>query len=185
MIPANQIKNGMTIILNGEIFSIVSFEHYKPGKGGAIVRTKLRNIKSGNILERNFRAEEKLEQAFVEERKVQFLYRQADIYHFMDQTTFEEIELGKERLGENTKFLKENMLLSISVCEGAIIEINLPNFVEMKIVQTEPGVRADTVKTATKEAILETGAKIDVPLFVNNGDTIKIDTRTQKYIGRA
>lgn len=171
-------------MLSGEIFSIVSFQHVKPGKGGAFVRTKLRSLKSGNVLDKTFRAEEKVEQAFFEERKMQFLYRQGSSYHFMDQKSFEQMELPQERLGDKVKFLKENMEISLAICNDAIVEINLPNFVELEVKQTEPGMRADTVKNVTKEAILETGAKLVVPLFINSGDIIKIDTRSERYVSR-
>ncbi len=184
MISTNQFKNGMTILLNTEIYSIVAFQHVKPGKGGAFVRTKLRNLKSGNIVDKTFRAGEKVEQAFVEERKMQFLYRRGNFYYFMDGNNFEEVELPESRLEGKTKFLKENMELSIFVCDGAITDIRLPNFVQLRVAHTEPGVRADTVKAATKTAVLETGAKINVPLFVKQNDIIKIDTRSEEYIGR-
>ncbi|MBL7084731.1 MAG: elongation factor P [Candidatus Omnitrophica bacterium] len=185
MISTNQFKNGMTIMLDGDIYSIVGFQHVKPGKGGAFVRTKLRNLKSGNILDKTFRAGEKVEQAFLEERRIQFLYRHGNFYHFMDQKSFEEVELSEKRLGEKVKFLKENTELAMVMCEGKIIDINLPNFVELKVIHAEPGVRADTVKAATKRATIETGAKIDVPLFINKGQIIKIDTRSERYVGRA
>jgi elongation factor P len=184
MISTNQFKNGMTIVLDGEIYSIVSFQHVKPGKGGAFVRTKLKNLKSSRLVDKTFRAGEKVEQAFIEEKKIQFLYRHGNIYHFMDQNNFEEIELTKERLLNKTKFLKENMILSMTVCDGKTLDVNLPNFVTLRVKHTEPGLRADTVKTPTKSAILETGAKLDVPLFINKGDKIKIDTRSQTYISR-
>lgn len=174
----------MTIALGKEIYSIVSFQHVKPGKGGAFVRTKLRNLKTGNLLDKTFRAGEKVEQAFLEERKIQFLYRQGDLYHFMDQKNFEEVELPKERLGAKTKFLKENMVLSMSVCDGTIADINLPTFIELKVEHTEPGLRADTVKAPNKVAVLETGGKVNVPLFVNKGNIIKIDTRCGRYVSR-
>ena len=184
MISTNQFKNGMTIKLAGEIYSIVSFQHVKPGKGGAFVRTKLKNLKSDNMIDKTFRAGEKFEQAFIEEKKMQFLYRQGHIYHFMELKNFEELELDQMRLSGKVKFLKENMVISVAVCNGKILGINLPNFVELQVKQAEPGVRADTVKAPSKQAILETGGKIAVPLFVNKGDIIKIDTRTEKYVGR-
>ncbi len=171
-------------MLEGEIYSIVSFQHVKPGKGGAFVRTKLRNFKTGNLVDKTFRAGEKVEQAHLEERKMQFLYHQGDFYYFMDQKNFEQLGLHKRRLGDNVKFLKENMLLSAAVCDGTVLDINLPNFVELKIKHTDPGLRADTVKATTKMAMLETDAKIAVPLFVNKGDIIKIDTRSGKYVSR-
>ncbi len=184
MISTNQFKNGMTVMLNGGIYSIVSFQHVKPGKGGAFVRTKFRNLKSGNIIDKTFRSGEKLEQAFIEEKKMQFLYRQGGSLHFMDQKNFEELELSRQDIDDKVKFLKENMVLSIALCDGAIIDINLPTFVELKVQHTEPGLRADTVKAAEKKACLETGAEISVPLFVNKGDVIKIDTRSGRYAGR-
>lgn len=184
MISTNQFRNGMTLELDGGIYFIVNFQHVKPGKGGAFVRTKLKNLKSGNLIDRTFRAGEKVEQVFLEERKIQFLYRKSNIYYFMDQKSFEEVELTEKCLVEKKKFLKENMLLSMVVCDGAIMEVNLPNFVELKVAHAEPGVRADTVKAASKQAYLETGGKIGVPLFINNGDIIKIDTRSGKYVSR-
>lgn len=171
-------------MLNGQIYTILSFQHVKPGKGGAFVRTKLKDLKSGNLIDKTFRAGEKVEQAFLEEKKMQFLYRQGESFHFMDQESFEELELSQERLGDKVRFLKEDMVLSVAVCSGAIMDINLPTFVELRVKHTEPGVRADTVKSPAKEAVLETGAKIDVPLFINQGDLIKIDTRTGEYISR-
>ena len=184
MISTNQFKNGMTIMLNGQIYSIVNFQHVKPGKGGAFVRTKLRNLKTTNLIDRTFRAGEKIEQAFLEERKMQFLYRQGNLYHFMDQKSFEQLELSKEKLGEKVNFLKENVVLSLVVCAGTIIGINLPNFVELKVKHAPAGLRANTVKAANKQVLLETGAGIGVPLFIKEGDKVKIDTRSGKYVGR-
>ena len=185
MIGTNQFKNGLTIMLDNQIFTIISFQHVKPGKGGAFVRTKLKNIKTGNFLDKTFRSGEKVDQAFIEEKKLQFLYHQGGFYHFMDQETFEQTELSEDRIEEKLKFLQDNMVISMSVCQGEIIDINLPNFVELKVAHTEPGVRSDTVKAATKVATLETGANIDVPLFINQGDILKIDTRTGQYVSRA
>lgn len=184
MIPTNQFKNGITLVIEGQLYTIVSFEHVKPGKGGAFVRTKLRSITSGNLIEKTFRSGEKFEQAFMEERKIQFLYRDNQSFHFMDQTSFEEVEFPAEQLGDKVDFLKENMLLSITVCQNAVIDIKLPNFVELAVKDAPGGARADTVKAATKTVVLETGGKIDVPLFVNTGDVIKIDTRTRDYVCR-
>ena len=184
MISTNQFKNGITVALNGAIYSIINFQHVKPGKGGAFVRTKLKNLKNGKILDKTFRAGEKLERAFLQEKKIQFLYHHGDNFHFMDQETFEEVELTKDILAGHEKFLKENTLLEMLLYKNAIVEIRLPNFVILKVKETGPGVRADTVKAANKTAILETGAKIDVPLFVNKNDVIKIDTRSETYVGR-
>jgi elongation factor P len=184
MISTNQFKNGMTVMLDGQIFSIVSFQHVKPGKGGAFVRTKLKNLRTGNTLDKTFRSGEKVEQAFIEQKNLQFLYHQGGFYHFMDQETFEQMDMPEDRLEEKLRFLKEGMVISMAVCQGDIIDINLPNFVILEITHTEPGVRADTVKAASKTATLETGATIDVPLFVEKGDKIKIDTRTNRYVSR-
>lgn len=185
MISTNQFKNGITVALNGHIYSIINFQHVKPGKGGAFVRTKLKNLRNGKILDKTFRAGEKLERAFLEEKKIQFLYHHGDTFHFMDQETFEEVELTKDTLAGHEKFLKENLLLEMLLYKNTIVEIRLPNFVILKVKEAGPGVRADTVKAANKTAILETGAKIDVPLFVNKGDAIKIDTRSGAYVSRA
>ncbi|MBN3038816.1 MAG: elongation factor P [Candidatus Omnitrophica bacterium] len=184
MIGTNQFKNGLTIMLDNQIFTIVSFQHVKPGKGGAFVRTKLKNIKTGNTIDKTFRSGEKVEQAFIEQKNLQFLYHQGGFYHFMDQETFEQMELAEDRLEDKLRFLKDNMVISMMVCKGEIIDINLPNFVTLAIKHTEPGVRADTVKATMKSATLETGAKIDVPLFIEKGNVIKIDTRTGQYVSR-
>jgi len=184
MIATNQFKNGVTIKIGNEIYSLVSFQHVKPGKGGAFVRTRLKNLRNGKMLDKTFRAGEKVEKAFLKEKKIQFLYRQGNSYHFMDQETFEEVELTKVRLEGKEKLLKENMLLSMLMHKGEIVEIDLPNFVVLKVKETGPGVRADTVKAANKTAILETGAEIDVPLFINKGDVLKIDTRSNAYVSR-
>ena len=184
MISTNQFKNGKTIMLGGRAYSIVNFQHVKPGKGGAFVRTKLRNLNSGNIIDKTYRSGEKFEQAFLEEKKIQFLYRQGNVYHFMDQKSYEQLELARERLGEKVKFLKANMVLTMTICAGKVADINLPNFVQLKVKHADPGLRADTVKGANKLATLETGAQISVPLFVNTGDVLKIDTRTGRYISR-
>jgi elongation factor P len=170
MIATNQFKNGLTIVLNGQIYAIVGFQHVKPGKGGAFVRTKLRNLESATVIDKTFR--------------MQFLYHQDEMYHFMDQSTYEDMTLSEQQLAEKKGYLKENMELSVAVYKGRIVDIKLPTFVELKIDHTEPGVRADTVKAANKTAVLETGAQIGVPLFVNKGDKVKIDTRTGRYVGR-
>lgn len=170
--------------LPGGIYSIITFQHVKPGKGRAFVRTKLKNLKSGNVVDKTFRADEKVKQAFLEERKAQFLYRKGNFYYFMDQENYEEVSLSEQQLAKEVEFLKENIVLFLTVCDGTIVGINLPNFIELKVAHTEPGVRGDTVKAANKIAILETGAKIDVPLFINKNDTIKIDTRSGKYVSR-
>ena len=184
MISTNQFKNGMAIKVDGEIYCIIGFQHVKPGKGGAFVRTKLKNLKNANLIERTFRSGEKFEQVFTEAKKYQFLYRHGQIYHFINQNTLEEIELSAAQLADRARLLKENMEVSVSMVEGTVLEVNLPNFIQLKVEHTEPGLRADTVKNVTKKARLETGAEIEVPLFVKKGDRIKIDTRTQIYVSR-
>jgi elongation factor P len=184
MISTNQFKNGMTILIGREIFSIIEFQHHKPGKGGAIVRTKLKNIMSGAVIDKTFRAEEKVAEAFLEEKKLQYLYRADNNFHFMDQETFDDLSLTIAEMKETTKFLKEGMAVTASFYNDQIVELKLPIFVELKVEKTEPGVRGDTAKAALKPAQLETGATVQVPLFINIGDTVKIDTRTGGYAGR-
>ena len=185
MISTNQFKSGIAIMVDGEIFQIVEYQHVKPGKGGAFVRTRMKNLRTKRMLDKTFRPEEKFEEAFIEEKKIQYLYNSKDTYHFMDQETYEEVFFDKERLGEEiTSLLKENMEVSAIYCKNELLEINLPMFIELKIVQTEPGFKGDTAKSSFKPATLETGAKISVPLFVNENDVIKIDTRTNSYVER-
>lgn len=183
-VSINQFKNGLTILIDGSVFQVIDIEHVKPGKGAAFVRTKLRNVKVGTIIERTFRGDDKIEEAFVEERKLQFLYHKAKFYHFMDQETYEELVLPEEILGDNVKYLKDNLEVGALVFDGGILNINLPNSVELKITYTETGARGDTVRAGLKSATLETGAVIQVPLFIESGNTIKVDTRTGEYIER-
>lgn len=185
MLSTNQFKNGKIIKVNGELYYIVNFQHIKPGKGGAFVRTKLKNLKLGTVIDKTYRAGEKFEEAFIDEKKLQYLYRSGNIYHFMDLASFEEIELNKEILGTCIEYLKENAEVIASVYNNKIIGIQPPIFVELEVVKTEPGIRGNTAKGGTKPATLVTGLNIQVPLFINNGDIIKIDTRTGEYVGRA
>lgn len=185
MISTNEFKTGLSLILDGQLYIIVEYQHVKPGKGGAFVRTKLKNLKLGTVLDRTFRAGEKIEEAFIEDRKYQFLYCSGQIYHFLDQETFEEVMVSKEEVGEsNVKFLKEGMMITASLYKDKLVTISLPTFVELKVDQTEPGLRGDTAKGGTKLAKLETGAVIQVPLFINTGDMVKIDTRSGEYVER-
>ena len=184
MISTNDFRNGLTIELDGEVFTVVDFQHVKPGKGAAFVRSKLKNVRTGASVERTFRAGEKVSRAHVEKREMQFLYRAGDILYFMDTESFDQMDFSEEELGDATQFLKENMTISVMVFSGTVIGIELPNFVELEIVETDPGVRGDTVSGATKRAVVETGAEVQVPLFVEQGDVIKIDTRTGAYIER-
>jgi len=184
MISTNQFKNGMTIELDGTLFQIVEFQHVKPGKGGAFVRTKLRNFKTGGVVDKTFRAGEKVEQAMVSRRSMQYLYNDGSDYVFMDTETYEQISLPASFLQDETKFMKENMNVLIAMHEGQALGIELPTAVELEVTHTEPGVKGDTASGGTKPATLETGAVVQVPLFINVGDMIKVDTRTGDYITR-
>ncbi len=185
MIGTNQFKNGLTIMLNGRIYQIIEFQHIKPGKGGAFVRTKLRDLRYNTVIARTFRAGEKFDTAYIKQRKVQYLYHSSDTYFFMDTETFEQLNIEKSMLGDSVNFLKDGIQIQASYCEGKPISINLPTSIELKVERTEPGVRGDTARAAYKPATLETGAVVQVPLFVKTHDIIKIDTRTGKYTGRA
>ena len=180
----NEIKSGVTVLVDGQVYIVIDTQHVKPGKGAAFVRAKLRNLKSDSIQERTFRGDEKIEQAFVEERKLQYLYASGRIYHFMDQDNFEEIAISEDNLGEQKKFLKDNLGVIGYFYKHEILNVNLPNFIEFKITHTEPGIRGDTAKSGTKPAQIETGAVVQVPLFINAGDKIKVDTRSQEYVER-
>jgi elongation factor P len=164
---------------------IVEFQHHKPGKGGAFVRTRLKNVKSGAVIDKTFRAGETAENVFIEEKKYQYLYSSDGHYYFMDNETYEQIPLSEDNVGDAKRFLRENTDVTVSLYEGSILSIKLPMFMNLKVAETEPGIKGNTVKAGTKNAKLETGANIQVPLFINTGEVVKIDTRTGKYIGRA
>ena len=185
MITTSDIKNGINIEVDGNYCTVIWFQHHKPGKGGAVVRVKLKNIHTGTIIDRTFKSGEKLRDVRFERKKKQFLYKETDTYYFMDIENYEQSELGKEMVGENALFLKENMEVFLLWLEDKIIGLELPNNVELKVTYTEPGIKGDTVSGATKPATLETGAKIKVPLFIKIGDLIRIDTRTMEYVERA
>ncbi|MFA6217060.1 MAG: elongation factor P [Candidatus Omnitrophota bacterium] len=180
----NEVKSGLTILVDGEIYAIIEFNHVKPGKGAAFVRVKLRNLRTSNVLEKTFRGDEKIEEAFIEERKLQYLYTSGDMYHFMAQDNYEEVAIPKNSLGDKIKFLKDNMEVTSYSYKEEILNVNLPNFIEVKIVFTEPGIKGDTAKSGTKPAEIETGAIIQVPLFVGMDDRIKVDTRSSSYVER-
>jgi len=184
-ISINQFKTGLTILVDGKIYMVVEFQHVKPGKGAAFVRTKLKNLESGYLEEMTFRGEEKIEEAFIEERRMQYLYAANDLYHFMAQDNYEEVALSKEMLADKAKFLKDNLEVVTSFYKGRALTINLPNFINFKVTHTEPGIKGDTAKSGTKPAEIETGATIQVPLFINSGDIIKVDTRSAEYIERS
>ncbi|HVR45063.1 MAG TPA: elongation factor P [Candidatus Binatia bacterium] len=185
MISSNDLRNGVTIIVDGQLWTVIEFLHVKPGKGSAFVRTRLKNVKTGTTLERTFRAGEKLERAMVDNRQMQMLYNDADGYHFMDQQTFENVTLQRDLIGDPADFLKDGMVVDMQFHDGTPIGVDLPAHVELKIVETDPGFRGDTATNTTKPARLETGATVNVPLFVEAGDVIRIDTRDRRYIGRS
>ena len=184
MISTSNFKRGLTIELNGEIYSIVDFQHVKPGKGGAFVRTKLKNLKTGLILDKTFRAGEKMEQAVVNRKTMQYLYNDGSGYCFMNKENYEQISLSNEQMNDIADLLKEGNDIDIIVCKGELIGAELPNFMSLKVIKTMAGVKGNTVSGALKPATLETGAIIQVPLFIKEGDIIKIDTREKKYIER-
>ena len=185
MISVNDFKTGLTIEVDGDIFTVLDFQHVKPGKGAAFVRSKLRNLRNGNIIERTFRAGESVNPAQMDNRDMQYLYSSGDEYTFMDNQTYDQISLPGSQLEWELKFLKENMNVKISSYHGEIIGINLPNSVELQVTETEPGIKGNTATGATKSATLETGHEVQVPLFVNEGDVLVIDTREGKYVSRA
>lgn len=185
MISTNQFKNGMTIELDGDLWTIVEFQHVKPGKGGAFVRTKLKNVKTGAVVDRTFRAGEKFELAHMERRPMQYLYSTGSTYVFMDNTTYEQVELGEERLGDTVRFLKENVEISVLTSNGEILGVELPMFVEMKVTDTVPSVKGDTVSGGTKPATVETGTVVSVPFHINVGDVIRVDTRSGDYVSKS
>ena len=184
MISTSQFKTGMTIELDGNLFSIVDFQHVKPGKGGAFVRTKLKNVKTGAVIDRTFRAGEKVELAHIDRRRMQFLYRDPDHYYFMDTQNYEQMALALVQMGDTPSYLKEGAVVEVEMYEGAPIGLELPVAVELEVKQTDPGLRGDTATGGTKPATLETGLVVQVPLFVQVGDVIKVDTRTGEYLTR-
>ncbi len=184
MISAGDFRNGITIELDNNIYQIIEFQHVKPGKGAAFVRTKLKNIKSGGVVEKTFRPTEKCPQARIDRKDMQYLYSDGDLYNFMDTETFEQIALNQDEIGDAMKFVKENEMVKMCSHNGSVFAVEPPLFVELEITETEPGFKGDTATGATKPAIVETGAQVLVPLFVNQGDKIKIDTRTGEYLSR-
>ena len=185
MISTNQFKSGIALNMDGELYLIVEYEHVKPGKGAAFVRTKLRSLKTGNVMNRTFDAGDKFEEAFIEKKSLQFQYRGGDIFHFMDLESYEQRALDRRELGSSADFLIENLEVKGEFYEGKLVGLELPTTVDLKVAESDPGIRGDTSKSAMKLAIMETGLKIHVPLFVGPGDLIKVDTRTGEYSGRA
>lgn len=185
MISTNQFKVGMTIRFEGDTYRIVEYQHVKPGKGGAFVRTKLRNIATGALIDRTFRPEQKFEQLRTESKPMTFLYEEPDQVVFMDNETFEQLTLPKATLGDRLDFMTVNMQVEMIYIDGEPFDIELPTFVDLKVVETAAGVRGDTVSGGSKSAVLESGATVQVPLFIEPGDTVRIDTRTREYVTRA
>ena len=184
MISAGDFRNGITIEFEGNVYQIIEFQHVKPGKGAAFVRTKLKNIKSGGVVEKTFRPTEKCPQARIDRRDMQYLYNDGDLYTFMDTETYDQISLNKDAIGDALKFVKENEICKICSHNGSVFAVEPPLFVVLAITETEPGFKGDTATGASKPATVETGAQVNVPLFVNEGDVIKIDTRTGEYLSR-
>ena len=185
MISAGEFRNGVTFEYEGNVYQIVEFQHVKPGKGAAFVRTKLKNVIGGGVVEKTFRPTDKMPKAHIERKDMEYLYQDGDLFYFMDQETYEQLPLNSEQLGDALKFVKENMIVKILSYKGNVFGIEPPNFVELQVTATEPGFKGDTSTGATKPATLETGAEIAVPLFIDNGDMIRVDTRTGEYMERA
>lgn len=184
MISAGDFRNGLTVEIDGVVYQIVEFQHVKPGKGAAFVRTKLRDIMNGGVTERSFRPTEKFPPAHIERSDMQYLYNDGEMYHFMNTETYDQIALTSEAVGDSLKFVKENDMVKMLSYKGVVFAIEPPLFVELEVTHTEPGFKGDTATGATKPATVETGATIQVPLFINTGDRISIDTRTGEYMKR-
>ena len=184
MVTAGDFKNGLTIQFENNIYQIIEFQHVKPGKGAAFVRCKLKNIKNGGVVEKTFRPTEKFENAHIERKEMQYLYNDGGLYYFMNVETFDQIGLTEEQVGDSLKFVKENEMVKICSHNGNVFAIEPPLFVELVVTETEPGFAGNTAQGATKPAVVETGAQVMVPLFVNEGDKLKIDTRTGEYLSR-
>lgn len=184
VLDTSDFKNGLHILQDNDLFTIIEFQHVKPGKGGAFVRSKLRNIRTGAVIDKTFRAGERMEQAFVETKPMQYLYNQDEDYYFMDIETTDMIMMSKTQIGDQIKYLKENMELFIALYNSEVVGVEFPNFVQLEIQETDPGVKGDTASGGSKPATLETGAVIRVPFHINIGDVVKVDTRTDDYLER-
>lgn len=184
MVSAGEFRKGMTVEIDGGVWVIVDFQHVKPGKGAAFVRTKIKNVVTGGVLEKTYNPTEKFPKAHVERKEMQYLYSDGELYHFMDTETYEQLPLNLEKVEEALPYMKENMNVTIKFFKGEAFAVEPPNFVEMEITETEPGFKGDTATAGNKPAIIETGAKVMVPLFIDTGDVIRIDTRTGEYMER-
>ncbi len=185
MISAGDFRNGVTFELDGQVVQVIEFQHVKPGKGAAFVRTKYKNVITGSVVETSFNPTAKFPTAFVERKDMQYSYTDGELYYFMDMETYEQIPISADKLGDAFRFVKEEMVCKVLSYKGSVFGIEPPNFVELVVTQTDPGFKGDTATNATKPATLETGAEIKVPLFINEGETIQVDTRTGEYMGRA
>ena len=185
MITAGDFRNGVTFEMDGKVYSIVEFQHVKPGKGAAFVRTKIRDVINGGVVERSFNPTEKFPTAYVERKEMMYSYNDGDLYYFMDPETYDMVPIDTDTLGDAMKFVKEEMTCKVMSYKGSVFGVEPPYFVELQVVKTDPGFKGDTATNATKPAVLETGAEIKVPLFINVGDVLKIDTRTGEYLSRA
>ena len=185
MVVAGDFKNGLTFEMDGKVMQVIEFQHVKPGKGAAFVRTKLRNVVTGGVIETSFSPTDKFENAYVERKDMQYLYSDGDLYYFMDLETYEQFPINGNILSDNFKFVKEEMICKVVSYKGSVFAIEAPMFVELEVTDTEPGFAGNTAQGALKPATLETGAEIKVPLFINIGDVLKIDTRTGEYLSRA
>lgn len=185
MVTAGDFRNGVTFEMDGNVYSIIEFQHVKPGKGAAFVRTKIRNVISGAVTEKTFNPNDKYPTAFIERKDMEYLYNDGDLYYFMDSETYEQLPISPNVLGDNFRFVKENMVCKVLSYKGNVFGIEPPNFVELQVTETEPSVKGDTATNVTKPATLETGAEIKVPIFINEGEMIRVDTRTGEYMERA
>ena len=185
MVTAGDFRNGVTFEMDGNVYSIIEFQHVKPGKGAAFVRTKIRNVISGAVTEKTFNPNDKYPTAFIERKDMEYLYNDGDLYYFMDSETYEQLPISPNVLGDNFRFVKENMVCKVLSYKGNVFGIEPPHFVELQVTETEPGVKGDTATNVTKPATLETGAEIKVPIFINEGEMIRVDTRTGEYMERA
>ncbi len=185
MLSAGDFRNGITFEMDGNVYSIIEFQHVKPGKGAAFVRTKIRNVITGSVTEKTFNPSDKYPTAFIERKEMEYLYNDGNLYYFMDTETYEQMPINKEILGDGFKFVKENMVCKVLSYKGNVFGVEPPLFVELTVTETDPGFKGDTATNATKPAVLETGAEIKVPLFIDQGECIRIDTRTGEYIERA
>ena len=184
MISAGDFRNGLTLEIDGQVMQVLEFQHVKPGKGAAFVRTKMKNVIDGGVVEKTFRPTEKFPQARIDRVDMQYLYQDGDLYNFMNVETYDQIAIGTDIVGDNMKFVKENEMCKVLSYNGSVFAIEAPLFVELEVAETEPGVKGNTATGATKPATVETGAQVMVPLFVNTGDKLKIDTRTGEYLSR-